>query len=96
MNNLFTLNNLINFRMSWERKSVSLHNHTMDTCPAASVALYSNVRLIPQPAPDSTSSYSQKDRIWNSDKIFFDSPDWHTHWPHGEVCTYFTGRIWLL
>lgn len=82
--------------MSWGWKWVSLHNHTSDRRPPASVPLYSNVKLVPQPEPNSTSSYSQKARICISDNIIFDSPDWHTHWPHGEFCTYFKGRIWLL
>lgn len=41
-------------------KSVSLYNHTSDVRPPASVALYSNIKLVPQPVPNSTSSYSHK------------------------------------
>lgn len=82
--------------MNWGWKSISLHNRTSDTRLPASVSLYTNVKLVPQPAPNSTSSYSLKARIWISDNIISDSPDWHTHWPHGEVCKYFKGRLWLL
>lgn len=89
-------NQLDNLSNELKVKSVSLHNHTSDMRPPASVALYSNIKLVPQPAPNSTSSYSHKAGIQISDNIFFDSPDWHTRWPHGEVCTYFKGRIWLL
>lgn len=44
-------------------KSMSLHSHTSDIHPPASVALYSNIKIVPQPEPNSTSSYSHKARI---------------------------------
>lgn len=71
LDNLVTIINLIDFPMSWGWRSESVHNHTSDMPPPASVALYSNVKLIPEPEPNSTSSYSQKARVWISDNEFF-------------------------
>lgn len=70
----FMLSSLISFPVSWGWKAQSLHNHTSDTHPPASVALYSNIKLVPQPVPNSTSSYSHKDQDINFRQHLFCQP----------------------